>query len=355
MNEEMEKWEVGQFWNGYCPECWLKGKRERMRLNSFDFFECEKSGLQIMLFVTGVAGIILKFRGKGKFRIKPEYAHENEIMRNEILCPQTLSDFPFSTMGSSKIFNKSEEIEKYINEEVEKPIINEEIVKPINTFIVELKKSIDKIGSRLVKCKLNCNGINCNIEEGFIPRCLVLEDGNPNEKGCAIIGINPGHANKKELEYYKKNGSTYNVYVDYWNEKLSKLHYHKSLRNLARNLDFNGPILWTELVKCENSSEEHPPLQTFRTCVDNYLTEELKHIPDDWVLIAVSREAYNALAYLYPKRNVIGVPHPRSRNNNFSKLLNENKELNNDHQTKINDLNSGKKGFVIWLGEKNSD
>ena len=44
-----EKHEVSQIWDGYCPESRLKGKVVRMRLNSWDFYESEETGLQIAM------------------------------------------------------------------------------------------------------------------------------------------------------------------------------------------------------------------------------------------------------------------------------------------------------------------
>ncbi len=35
------------FFDGYCPESKLDGEKVRMRLNAHDFFESEKTGLQI--------------------------------------------------------------------------------------------------------------------------------------------------------------------------------------------------------------------------------------------------------------------------------------------------------------------
>ena len=32
-------------WNGFCPESFLKGEHVRMKLNSYDFYESEKTGL----------------------------------------------------------------------------------------------------------------------------------------------------------------------------------------------------------------------------------------------------------------------------------------------------------------------
>ncbi len=103
------KQEISNMWTGYCPESLLKGKRVRMRLNQHDFFESEETGLQICVF-PGVHAVILKFRGKGKFRTTPNYA--DEIENGEILSPQESNMPPFTEGG---IFIESDEIEKYID------------------------------------------------------------------------------------------------------------------------------------------------------------------------------------------------------------------------------------------------
>jgi len=109
--EVNENWELGQVWNGYCPESWLKGKKVRMRLNRNDFFESEETGLQIVLF-PGIQAIILKFRGNGEFRSTPNFA--DEIENGEILSPQNIQFPPFNK--PTEIFQTSQEIENYIKE-----------------------------------------------------------------------------------------------------------------------------------------------------------------------------------------------------------------------------------------------
>lgn len=113
MNHQEEKWKVDTIWNGYCPECWLNGKSVRMKLNSDDFFECETSRLQIVLSFPGVQATILKFRGKGKFRTKPEFA--DELPSNEFLSRQSLESYPFT---DTELFEDSDEIESYIINEI---------------------------------------------------------------------------------------------------------------------------------------------------------------------------------------------------------------------------------------------
>lgn len=81
-----------------------------MRLNKWDFFESEETGLQICV-LRGVQAIILNFRGEGKFRSTPEYA--DEIVNGEILSPQNSDRQPFN--NPAEVFQSSKEIENYIN------------------------------------------------------------------------------------------------------------------------------------------------------------------------------------------------------------------------------------------------
>lgn len=52
--------------DGYCPESRLQGEKVEMRLNEMDFWESEKTGLQMTIFPRYAA--ILQWRGEGKFR-----------------------------------------------------------------------------------------------------------------------------------------------------------------------------------------------------------------------------------------------------------------------------------------------
>ncbi len=105
----MEKQELNQMWDGYCPESYLLGKQVRMRLNSSDIYESEETGLQIAI-IPGVQAIILKTRGKGKFRLTP--TNGDEIENGELLSPQNLDMPPFS--DPADVFSDSSEIEAYI-------------------------------------------------------------------------------------------------------------------------------------------------------------------------------------------------------------------------------------------------
>mgnify|MGYP001203932678 CR=1 FL=1 len=101
--------QISTFWSGNCPECSLNGKSGRMRLNIDDFFECEKCSLQIVLSAPNILATILNWRGKKKFRQRPEYADER--ICNEILCRQTMEGYPFT---DKNIFQSGREIEEYL-------------------------------------------------------------------------------------------------------------------------------------------------------------------------------------------------------------------------------------------------
>ena len=176
-------------------------------------------------------------------------------------------------------------------------------------------------------------------------------------KGAVFVGINPAKPSKRsrrglqEREFYKKNvknGNAYEQVLKYWeNEIHGKFHrYYTPLGKLADQLSLTGPILWTELVKCENApSEKVPPLQTFRICTHAYLMRELKSVPDDWPIIAIGQETYDRLVFLAPGRVIIGVPHPAS-NGYFSKLV---KRLSRIDVSLFWDTVNAKAQGAIWL------
>ncbi len=107
-SKQDETQEISMLWKGNCPECLLEGKRVRMRLNSWDFYESEATGLQIAL-LKGVQAIVLNFRGKGEFRSINEYG--DEVYDMEYLSPQNISGFPFN---DGTIFKTVDEVSTYI-------------------------------------------------------------------------------------------------------------------------------------------------------------------------------------------------------------------------------------------------
>ncbi|HLG34611.1 MAG TPA: hypothetical protein VI757_06980 [Bacteroidia bacterium] len=159
MNQQKEKLKLDTYWNGYCPECLLKGERVGMKLNSYDFFECEKSALQIVLPFPNFFASILKFRGKGEWRTNSDYAHESP--RNELLCKQISDKVP--TLDSElnidyAQFKNTDEIENYIDSEIESQNI------PIVDEIERLSKGITGIaGEYFVAAELSMQGFMASI------------------------------------------------------------------------------------------------------------------------------------------------------------------------------------------------
>lgn len=102
-----------QLFDGYCPESRLEGEKVRMRLNFHDFFESEKTGLQIAISYPGVHAVVLKFRGKGDFRRTVTYA--DEVENGELLSPQLVERFPYC---GDELFMSEEEFRDYLLNEV---------------------------------------------------------------------------------------------------------------------------------------------------------------------------------------------------------------------------------------------
>ncbi len=100
-----------QFFDGYCPESKLEGEKVKMRLNANDFFESEKTGLQIAISYPGVHAVVLKFRGSGKFRNTVKYAHEVE--NGELLSPQLVERFPYC---GDELFKGEDGFRNYLND-----------------------------------------------------------------------------------------------------------------------------------------------------------------------------------------------------------------------------------------------
>ena len=237
--------------------------------------------------------------------------------------------------------------------------------------IDQLEKIIDELGENLLQCEGNtkedgykCEGINNDKKEGIIPRCLFLETDSRGafKEGCVVVGINPGKSNKNERNYYKnkedinyKHVKEYSKLIIeggklYEGDKERKAHkYYNRTREFLEMINLKGPILWTELVKCENNGKKLPALQTFRICTKEHLTKEIECIPDKWPLIAVGNIAYNALSFLYPEKTVIGIPHPTGSYGYFDKLVDDTIKKNIIYDVKVSIENKK----AIWLNYKN--
>lgn len=70
----MEPNSIRLFFDGYCPESLIQGKRVEMRLNEDDFWESLETGLQITAFPP--YAVLLRWRGEGKFRESSGFASD---------------------------------------------------------------------------------------------------------------------------------------------------------------------------------------------------------------------------------------------------------------------------------------
>ncbi|MEO6681199.1 MAG: hypothetical protein ABIN48_00095 [Ginsengibacter sp.] len=100
------------YFDGYCPECLIKGVQVEMRLNENDFWESEKTGLQITVFPPFAT--ILRWRGKGKFR------HSSDVASNSlaglILAEAKKEEGEEIFPEEEKILVNKLDLEKYLGE-----------------------------------------------------------------------------------------------------------------------------------------------------------------------------------------------------------------------------------------------
>lgn len=211
------------------------------------------------------------------------------------------------------------------------------------------------IGRRMAACASNCAGVKRNQKAGVPPRCLILEskDRAPTN-GCAVIGINPGNARPHEIAFYNANGTTYDVLLNYWTQSIGYDHpYYTQIRTFLDQVGLTGPILWTELAKCEGTTKTQkvPPLSTLRHCAGQFLLEELQLIPD-WPLIALGHEAHKALSYMFPRRTIIGVPHPTGMGGRiqFSRFMPGGK-LSAETAKRVRDILASPPGMLEWISD----
>jgi len=169
-----------------------------------------------------------------------------------------------------------------------------------------------------------------DLAAGVPPRCVYFDDHERlGDRGVVIVGQNPGRAKLPERQYYLNRGADYEVLRQYWLDFLvgdaaPVNRYYQRLRDLAGALDLDGPIWWTELAKCETAKESREvQTQTLRVCVSAFLARELDSVPANWPIIAASKSVFHALAFIAPKRVVIGCPHPTGALPRFSPLLKE--------------------------------
>ena len=213
-------------------------------------------------------------------------------------------------------------------------------------------RSLNAIGAELVRCSRRCDGVRCDRRTGHLPRCLYLDvTGRHGLRGSVVVGVNPGRSTASERRYYRERDCTFGAVGTWFTELGTHYPYYVYLRRLVDRFGLKGPIVWTELAKCENRrGVTNLPLQTFRTCTDAFLQRELEACPKEWPLVAVGTEAYKGLAYRFPTRTVIGVPHPTGSRGHFHALFQDGKLRKRVAVGARKALRSD--GSAVWLGTR---
>jgi hypothetical protein len=212
---------------------------------------------------------------------------------------------------------------------------------------------LDDLGKELVTCADNCAGIWLDPRKGILPRSLFLERPEAVGRGCLAVGLNPGRSKPRERAFYLKAGISYDR-LKMYRASIAGIAYLARARSIIDQLGLSGPILWTNLAKCENESGRKglPPLQTLRHCTRRFLMRELA-ATSPWAVLGIGWEAYRALAYLVPERAVIGIPHPTGGFRDFRKMLASGHLLEEIKSRAARHLNSPEPG-AVWLGSEKS-
>ncbi|WP_230371289.1 uracil-DNA glycosylase family protein [Paludibacterium denitrificans] len=210
-----------------------------------------------------------------------------------------------------------------------------------------------------------------NPRKGIVPRGIILEAiddyGNPTvgtstsisnaALGVIVVGLNPGESGTKERyhyrHYFKHHGRNYQSVTNWHKKSINTYKYHSRLRKLIQQLNRTN-ILWTEIAKCENRNKKNNPcVETLHFCSGIYLKNEidgllsLSNHNNKWLILGIGRDAWKALAFLYPREAVIGIPHPTGSWGYYSKLFSHNGQLLRKHFNSITAAITTK--HAIWL------
>lgn len=127
---------------GFCPESKLKGEQLEMRLNEYDFWESEKTGLQIA--ISEPFAVILKWRGKGELRASSP--KESDLHYGLFLTESMDIKGEEILLYKEGLFEYEFDLEEYIDaiydteEEYQKEIFN-----PNDPIFKKQKKHLEKI------------------------------------------------------------------------------------------------------------------------------------------------------------------------------------------------------------------
>jgi len=213
---------------------------------------------------------------------------------------------------------------------------------------------IDQLGTELVACPDMCAGIWRDPSKGIVPRSLFLERPDGVGRGCLAIGLNPGTSKPPERAFYLDSEISYNR-VKTYRVAIASIPYFARARRVIDEVGLSGPILWSNLAKCENEvgRDGLPPLQTLRHCARRFLSRELAVAPTVWAVLGIGWEAYRALAYLVPERTVIGIPHPTGGFRDFRRMM-ENGQLREEIKERAARHLRSLEPSAVWLGSEKS-
>lgn len=179
----MDTAQFDQFFDGYCPESKLTGNRVKMRLNRYDFYESEATGLQIAISCPGVQATILKKRGTGDFR--STVSHADEVVNGEMLSPQNLDKFPFCS-GSS-LFQNESALLQYINK------LSGEIPKRLDHYKCCIKDELRQTDiSNIINLSHNNEKNSRDASFDYCFNYFINKENivnNDLEKSCLMIGF----------------------------------------------------------------------------------------------------------------------------------------------------------------------
>jgi hypothetical protein len=222
----------------------------------------------------------------------------------------------------------------------------------MDSIMPSLQEVIDELGRELVACTDNCAGIWLDPSNGVVPRTLFLERPDAVGRGCMAVGLNPGTSQPRERTFYLASELSYDR-VKMYRTSIATIPYLTRARKIIDQLGLGGPILWSNLAKCENESgrKRLPPLQTLRHCTRRFLLRELAATPTSWAVLGIGWEAYRAVAYLVPERTVIGIPHPTGGSRDFHKLFADGRLREEIKDRALWHLNSPEPR-AVWLGSE---
>jgi hypothetical protein len=124
--------------------------------------------------------------------------------------------------------------------------------------------------------------------------------------------MNPGKGDDLKRAIFRADPSFAASLAFIEQQRLYRHLYYLRLRALADGCGLGGPLLWTELAKCQSAPgiRRSLPRETYRCCAPNFLLREVAVAPADWPIFTVGRDAYRAAKPLFEKRTLIGLAHP---------------------------------------------